>query len=66
MFQPNGRLSNQMYSGESSAAGYHDQKTRQVCDDSLQPLDVTLHRNIGLRLDGFGDGLSQVNTNQQI
>ncbi|KAL8099953.1 hypothetical protein AgCh_032276 [Apium graveolens] len=59
IFRPNGRLSTQMYSAESSASGYHDQQTPQVCDDSLQPLDVTLGRNLGPRLDGFGDGLSQ-------
>ncbi|KAK1395478.1 Transcription factor bHLH78 [Heracleum sosnowskyi] len=56
MFQQNGRLSNQMYSAESSASAYHGQ---QVCDDSLQPLDVVLRRNLGLGLDGFSDGLSQ-------
>lgn len=62
MFQQKGRLLNQMYSAEASSSGYHDQQTPQVCDVSLQPL----RPNLGLRLDGFGDGLSQVNTNQPI
>lgn len=59
MFQPNGSFSNQMYPVESSASAYHGQQTPQLHDKSVQPLDATLCRNLGIQLEGYGEGLPQ-------
>lgn len=60
MFQPNGSFSNQMYPVESSASAYHGQQTTQLHHDKpMQPLDATLCRNLGIQLEGFGEGLPQ-------